>query len=72
MFYAISMAMIKQTHLRERSTTVEKIIDAQSLNDEPDDFLETSKDIFQSHRKELQTKTVAYKKIFAKKKQVLM
>ena len=60
--------MIKQTHLRERSTTVEKIIDVQSLNDEPDNFLETLKDIFQSHKKELQTKTVAYKKNLCKEK----
>ena len=62
----------KTDTFRERSTTVEKIIDAQSLNDELDDFLETSKDIFEFLKKELQTKTVAYKKIFAKKKQGLM
>ena len=58
----------KTDTFRERSTTVEKIINSQSLNDELDGFLETSKDIFESHKKELQTKTVAYKKIFCKEK----
>ena len=46
----------KTDTFRQRSTTVEKIIDTQSLNDELDDFLETSKDIFNLIKKSFKLK----------------